>query len=174
MSDSEEDFNADDEFNCSAQGLELKSIPPGTNITKENIDDAIVILRFIFGKASSFMHNGSWKYTGKNGMKEYLVDGGHGMHKPADRDGVKNWVAEQKIKGDITMVQSRELITMFWNKDSVTTLAGKLREKKVHPDKKWYLLLLGSPNPQGAKNENLKSVETGTDEDQDSINIELK
>ena len=67
------------------------------------------------------------------------------MHKVQDEDGLKEWEKLEKITEDIKMEQALLLVRMFWKKDSITKISKAL--EKAHAEKKWHLLLLGSPNP---------------------------
>ena len=52
-----------------------------SSTTKLN-EDAILIVKYVFGRISGFLHNGAWKFAD---VRRYLIDGkGSGMHKPED------------------------------------------------------------------------------------------
>ena len=51
------------------------------DLIKQDLEDSFLITKYAFGRASNYLHRGNWRFTGKNGIKEWLVDGGHKMHK---------------------------------------------------------------------------------------------
>ena len=56
---------------------------------KQNI---VTIVKYAYGRASNFRHQGKWPYEGKNGIKEWLVDGSHGgMYKVPNPEDVREW-----------------------------------------------------------------------------------
>ena len=54
----------------------LLDVPSSVNIielTKQQLKDAVLIVRYIFGRISNFLHKGSWPYYGKRNAREYLA-----------------------------------------------------------------------------------------------------
>ena len=46
-------------------------------LTDKELDDSFLITKYVFGRASNYMHRGNWIFTDKNGIKEWLIDGKH-------------------------------------------------------------------------------------------------
>ena len=97
------------------------------------------------GQASGFQHRGNWPYEGKTGVKQWLIDGRVKiLHKVSDPEEVRKNV---KLKnGNITYQEAVNIVRKYWDVKAIE-LSGKLiRDPRCSPDKRWYLLLLGSPD----------------------------
>ena len=63
-------------------------------MSNKDLDDSFLIVKYAFGKASHYIHKGNWVYEGKDGIKEWLVDGKEKMHKIQYQDKVNEWIQE--------------------------------------------------------------------------------
>ena len=65
-------------------------------MTEDEQEQLKTVVKYAFGRASSWGHAGKWLYFGKNNLKEWLVDGGHKMFKVENEDGVNNWLEKEE------------------------------------------------------------------------------
>ena len=77
-SDSDEEFNADDDFKKTMGDEGLSVANNSTNqtdqdqITNQFYNDSLLITKYVFARVSDFMHNYTWKFKD---VRKYIVDG---------------------------------------------------------------------------------------------------
>ena len=107
-----------------------------------------MIAKYAFGRESNYLHTGTWNWAK---IRPWLVEGAHHMHRLAREKLVPlgNWLIANNIDefdphASITLEKAVELIQMFWGRDKIAFFVVAL--KPHHPPKKWFLLLLASPD----------------------------
>ena len=83
-------------------------------LTKQELDGAVMIAKYAFGRESQFLHTNTWNWAK---MRPWLVEGKHGMHKLAREklQPLGNWLIENNINeydphASITLIKAVELI----------------------------------------------------------------